>query len=262
MGALTSCRASQRVVDNCFPQNATIKSVLSGDFFVGYAHIADIAPKKNPTSPTIVLENGEITSGPNALRPGETSLGGITTYNQSVFDMKSGYVNGYVEAKHHSKVMMHGGKIGGTLQAYDTATVEVTGGTVLFGLLLHDKSVGTIRGGEVIAPWLGGHSTLTIEGGKPSMSLTILEHATVHLRAWGDLPSVTVLNFGTLNIYGVKLQKTLVDSNVSFGHARRYALSGTLADGTDLAGKIIEVSKDDKPVVRLIETSRQSITKP
>lgn len=256
----------QNVPEHCFEQNATIDGTLSGDYFVGYAHVADIVPKKNPTSPTIRLAGGQIISGPYILKPGQTSLGGITLYNKSVLQIEDGFINGYATAKHSSKIVMRGGKVAGNIDAYDTASLTINGGTIEYNLLLQDKGTAVVNGGTINGVGVTHNTVLTMNGGNFTgyMSVNGLGRtgSTVHIRG-GTMPRDSFLSDGArVYIYGTNLaKKQLKKESLAEFTTKQYRLTGTLADGTKIDGCTMslqnrENSSDTNPKLYFVTTTK------
>lgn len=104
-----------------FPNNATIKGVVSGTARVGYATTGDFKNLTHPTSPTVSLVKG------GSLRRQ------LTVRNHSTVDMSGGSVAESVVSVETSTINISGGSVGKDVIAFDNSTINVRGGSIQGG---------------------------------------------------------------------------------------------------------------------------------
>ena len=251
-----------------FPVNTTINSDVPNPpnpnryAIVGYANDTDFAAMLNPTSPTVNLVSGVI-------------WGNIQVYDQSVLNMSGGRVNVRLRSYNNSTVNVTGGDTGPSLEANGSSIVNLRGGGQEGNhFFASDYSVINVTGGSPGHIYMGGGSTLNISGGSVGEAIAQgrivnVTGGTIRNVLWGyggainisggyvnqviayGSVSITGGHFvelqatnsepynsndgGIIDLYGSNLTKTLIDPNWD-GYYSRYALSGKLADGTDLSG--------------------------
>lgn len=198
-------------------KDTTLKTALVGSVTVGYASKSDYDNDKRPVSPTITLVRGA-----------------SITHTLTV--------------THSSKVFIRGGRIGyrernfygGEVLAGDTSSVVFTGGTA-YTLSATQQSIATLTGGTILSSILvGEQGTMNVKGGMVK----------------GDF---IVGPGGTLNLFGANLSKRRVRrgeagyDSTRADQEEQYVLSGTLRDGTSIAGKTLRVGRESGSKVNFIQ---------
>lgn len=250
--------------------DTTVNSNINTNYtIIGYSNLSDFSanPRRNPTSPTINLQSGGTPYGyidtynHSVLNMTGGNNGGVAIADKSTFNFAGGFcyemlvVNssvtnmnggnvGFANARNSSSVTMNSGSIGGYLQASDTSSFTLNGGSIGGVLTAFNNSAISINGGSVgqIISSVD-NSTLDMAGGNVGSSVQVNDSCVFNLRGGsigaGNLSDgIYIFASGTVNIFGAGLTDTLISSNnppyySSFSH---YTLSGTLSDGTDLAG--------------------------
>lgn len=137
-------------------------------------------------------------------------------------------------AQNSSIVNMNGGTYN-YLYANDSSKVNLTGGTLGAGLNTAATSKVHISGGHV--GFISNGSTVDWSGGTVS-------------------GNVSVLNAGTLNVFGSGLSQSLVNPNS--GGFSLYVVSGALSDGTLLTNKTIGVQNGGSASLNLVNVPEAS----
>lgn len=219
---LSQLPESQQIVKETFlGKDTTIKTALVGSVTVGYASQSDYENGKHPTSPIVTLTRGA-----------------SITHTLTVAN--------------RSKVYITGGRIG--FRERNTYGNNY-GGEVLAG----DKSSVVFSGGMAHSLSATGQSTVTLTGGTIGAMVIVGEHGTLNLKGGTMKGEISLGPGGTLNVFGTNLNKKLLrpgETKYSASYADQadqYVLSGTLSDGTALAGKVLLVSKTGGSKVNFIK---------
>jgi hypothetical protein len=147
-------------------------------------------------------------------------------YSPTVNLVTGGSVGDYLYALNSSQVAISGGSIEGFLDAYDSSQVMVSGGSVGYAAAAIDSSRVTISGGSVGSYLFADNSSqVTVSGG------TFSQYVGVNF-----YDGTT----GSFTLVGSNLMATNAGSDSYFG-GTDYDLSGTLLDGTNLNGYVLNV---------------------
>lgn len=229
-----------------YPNNTTINSDVTTDYaIIGYAggsYNADGTRNfTGASSPTVGIGNGA------------TLIGETDVFNQSVVNVTGGDI-GFLVSNDGATVNLSGGNVGFVL-SFDHTVFNMTGGHVSDlegqGQAIHisggtvDTLVANVQSsplGDVL-----GSDVVDITGG--SFGQTDAQNLGVLNVRGGTFADRILAAFGgTVNIYGTGLSATLLDPNFTgLGSSySRYALSGTLGDGSVLTNHDLLI-RNDRP---------------
>ncbi len=257
-----------------FPNDITVNyAVTPTDFaIVGYAG-GSFVNFLAPSSPTVnVVSGGSIKTELDVFNSSTVNISGgsvgkIGGFNLNALDSSTINVSGgvviNVEAVDNSTVTFSGGMVN-ALSALVNAKLFVTGGTILYDLTAIGHSVTNISGGsfgsgsavlaDSIVNFSGGsfgggisasdNSTTNVSGGSFGSRLFANDNSTIKVSG-GTFQQSDNINFfdfttGGFTIIGTNLIAISVGADPLYG-GTNYDLSGTLADGTDLSGYILNV---------------------
>ena len=201
-----------------FPNDATINYAIAGEADIGEDDDGNQSDSNNnPYNPTVSL----VTGG---------SISGVTNvWNGSVFNMSGGSTG--TDANFDS------------VFTYGTSTANISGGTIAGGVYAATSSVVNFSGGDILASssvqaeglYADINSTINITGGTNAVGLNAAAQGTFNIRGGALLPGAQLYaqDSSTLNFFGNNLKARLTST---LGGVDTYTLSGTLTDGSDLAG--------------------------
>ena len=204
-----------------FPTDATINYAIGGDVNIGMdADFQQSDSSGNPYNPTVSL----VTDGSIS---GQTSV-----YNNSVFNISGGStgdINSWI-----------------SVSTFGTSTTNISGGTINGGVYSYTSSVVNFSGGNVPATSSTANyesiglvadinSTINVTGGTNGEGLSAQGQGTINIRGGQLLTGAQLYaqDSSTLNFFGNNLKARLTST---LGGVDTYTLSGTLTDGSDLAG--------------------------
>jgi hypothetical protein len=156
--------------------------------------------------------------------------------DDGVLNMTGGTIGGSFYTDDMSTGNIYDGVIFGDVTAYRTSTINIYGGTIQGDI--HDFGTVNIHGGSAA----GASSFAT-------------------LAASGGLPDIFAVDDGVVHLFGTGLTQTLVDSNFAYdangisGNFSKYALTGVLEDGTNIAGTSLFVQNGTGAHFALITTA-------
>ncbi len=247
-----------------YPEDTTVDSALTTDYaIVGYAggsYDASGNPQfVSPSLPTVNFGSGA-----------DLSATELDIFNQSSVNIYGGNQPG-ISTHDNSKLNVYGGTQS-FFVGFDHSAVNLAGGSFDF-MLLFDYTQVNMSGGYV-SDLEGQAQSVTISGGTvdqlvanaQSSGLTgdILGSSIVDVSG-GDIGQASAYNLGilnvrggiyadriiaafggTVNVYGTDLSATLLDPNFTgIGSSySRYALSGTLGDGSVLTNHDLLIRND------------------
>ncbi len=155
--------------------------------------------------------------------------GGLFGYGSSAITLSGGSVGASVVLANSSQITMRGGSVSRDMVAFDSSQVALSGGVVNGDLYLLHDSVVTITGGAVGQALVAyDNSRITISGGSFGGSQGVDFYAT------GD-------SMLTLEGENLKQSNPRLDPNLG---GVDYDLSGTLTDGSNLNGCVLNISED------------------
>ena len=201
--ALLGATNAANAQNTYFPNDAIINYAVSGDAEIGLSSSSGAL-----TSPTVaVVPNG--------------SIGGtLNAFNSSYVTVSGGVISSAVQAFGNSHVTVSGGSIGSYVYSEGTATLTVTGGS--FGNVVPTN-------GEL---QFTGHSSITWSGG------SFRGQGFDGINVFDQTTGAVVFIGSNLAVANARPENRFV----SFaGPGTDYDLSGTLQDGTNLAGRVLFV---------------------
>jgi hypothetical protein len=176
---------------------------------------------------------------------------GVSTVNISGGDTK------FVTATDAGTLNLSG-SIADDAAAHDLGVLNMTGGaTGAFGT--HNSSKGNLYDGAVLGDLIAfDDSTIEVYGGTVSGAIKAYGTVNIHgsskatadfarLASAAGLPELLVLDDGLVQLFGRGLEQTLIDPDFAYesdditGSFSKYALTGILQDGTDIAGSFLLV---------------------
>jgi PEP-CTERM motif len=215
-------------------------------------------------NPTInIIEGGSVRPVMDAL-------------NTSTINVKGGYANALASSG-SSTINMIGGGVG-SLTPRDSSTANVSGGAVNY-LASSDTSTLNVSGGAVRDLSSSGNSTTNITGGTfigygntyddPRKPVSILGEGSAVFNITGGnlIGDIFALGSSQFNLFGTGLKSILDDPNIVFSPTGasypissasffdRYALDGTLSDGTSLKGHYLYIQDNSNAKVNLKPTN-------
>ncbi len=185
--------------------------------YVGYANKEDASQSRSGSSPFARLVSGGSIKGE------------IAVSNRSRLDMTGGQCEN-IGLQDQSVARIYGGEISVILSAHDASRAEIGGGHISIVDAL-ETSVVNIRAGHIGDMVVKHHSTVSLRGGQVKGVICVADN-------------------GTLNVFGTGLRARLVARHVCPPNYpdqdTRYALSGRLADGTNLRGRFLFVQENSR----------------
>ena len=143
---------------------------------------------------------------------------GVNGLSPTVALVNGGSVATSLQVYNHSVVNMSGGSVLSSLQAYDASIINMSGGIVTSNLYANNVSVVNLSGGSI-----GG--------------------------------ALYAYNSASFNLFGVGLSSKLTDRAANLGLYSQYTLSGKLADGTVITGKLVYLRNQDSANFTLVNVS-------
>jgi hypothetical protein len=165
-------------------------------------------------------------------------------YNPTVNLVTGGSVGSDLRAYNSSTVNMSGGSIAGGLFANNSSMVTVSGGSIAASLIANSSSKVTVSGGSSANIITNGNSMVIVSGGSFVENLEANSSSTVTISG-GTFGQIFGVNFfdltsGSFTLVGNNLMAANAGADSFFG-GTDYDLSGTLQNGTNLAGYVLNV---------------------
>jgi hypothetical protein len=172
-------------------------------------------------------------------------------YNATVNVVTGGSVGGQLDAFNSSQVNVSGGSVS-LLQALNSSQVTVSGGSVSELFADHSSQV-NVSGGSVSVLEAQNSSQVNVSGG--SFSVLLADHSSQVNVSGGTFGQFTFgdgtftspnVNFydrssGGFTLIGHNLAATNVGTDLTRGGGTDYTLTGTLLDGTNLSGYVLDL---------------------
>ena len=186
----------------------------------------------NPYNPTVnLVPGGSVHNDIFSVGNSQVNIEGgfadsIISNGSSQFTFSSGLVNDFADLRGNTRFNLYGGTITNRLQGNDTTLINVYGGTVNGSVLAYNNGQVNIYGG-------------TINGGLETQNQS---DVTIYGGTFGLYSGYNFVLYtngvGNLTLVGYNLRADNLGTDPSGG--TDYALSGTLQDGTDLAGYTLQ----------------------